>query len=325
MKNLDFAGNKRVLDKLGCLIDSGRFPHALIIEGERGLGKKALASQLAAALVCRADEKPCMQCSQCKKAVRNIHPDIFHYGSDGTANSFHIETVRKVINDSYIQPNEAECKVYILANADSMSIPAQNAFLKVMEEPPSYVTFILTASNKSKLLPTVLSRSVTVSLESVEINEGTDYLMSRLDNPDREKIKSTLEACSGNIGKALDALQEGQHSEISKICNDICESLSKHDEYLLLTACSAFQNDRQAVIYAAEFLKNMFRDALVNNGELISGQTQAVKLLKNSLTKQKLVDLIAVCDKLKETAVMNLNISLLITNMCYSLIEAAGS
>ena len=314
-----------MLGQLGCLVDAGRFPHALIIEGEQGLGKKTLAHRLAAALVCRSDEKPCMQCTQCRKAMQNIHPDIIEHGAKGGANSFSIQTVRQVISDAYIQPNEAECKVYILADADCMSIPAQNAFLKIMEEPPSYAIFILTASNKSAMLPTVLSRSVVVSLEGVDINEGVGYITNTLDNPDREKVKAILEACNGNIGKALDALQEGKTGELTQTCNKICSALVNENEYELLTACAAFQNDRQAIVSSMDLLKNIFRDSLVCGGtDLLSGQPETVSLLKNKLTKQKLVDLIGICDKLKEMALMNSNNSLLITKICYSLRQAVG-
>lgn len=326
MKALDFVGNNRVIEQLGCLIDSGRFPHALIIEGEQGLGKRTLARQLAAALVCRSENKPCMECAQCRKAKQNIHPDIFEHSAAGGANSFHVDVVRNVISDAFLQPNEAEYKVYILGNADCMSVSAQNALLKVLEEPPSYVVFILTASSKSMLLETVLSRSVVVALEGVPIDDGVKYISNHFDSVDKNNIKSNLEAFNGNIGKTIDALQEGKTGDLTRVCVELCKALVNDNEYALMTSCSVFQKDRQAVVSAMEFLKNIFRDALVYGSgcDLVSGQMETITLLKNKLTRQKLIDLIAICDKLKEMALMNSNNSLLITKICYSLREAVG-
>ena len=327
MNNADFAGNKRVISQLGGLIDSKRFPHAVIIEGEQGLGKKTLARLLAAALVCRSENKPCMECTQCRKAVQGIHPDIFEHSAAGGANSFHIDVVRQVISDVYVKPNEGEHKVYILGNAHCMSIPAQNALLKVLEEPPEYAVFILTAVSKSMMLETVLSRSVAVTLEGVEINEGVDYILFHFsDLADRKSVADALKTYGGNIGKALESLTDGRAGELAQVCGDICTAVAKGSEYELLKLCAFFQKDRQSVVQGAELMKNIFRDALVYKPgrDMLSGQSDTALLLKNTLTSKKLIDLMGVCDTLKEAAQMNSNNSLLITKICYSLMEAAG-
>lgn len=326
MKNINFVGNKKVIEQLGYLIDCGRFPHALVIEGEHGLGKRTLAKILAAALVCRENEKPCMNCSQCRKANEHIHPDIFEHSASGGANSFHVDIVREVIKDAFMQPNEAEHKVYILGNADCMSISAQNALLKVLEEPPSYVVFILTAKSKSMLLETVLSRSVVVSLEGVNPEDGAKYICANNSDIDFKDAKKALETFNGNIGKAADSMQNGRTDELTQCCRNICRALVEESEYELLKACSVFQKDRQSVVFAADFLKNVFRDALVysENSDSVSGQKDIAKLLKTKLTGKKLIDLINVCDTLKTMALMNSNNSLLITKICYSLRQAAG-
>ena len=109
MKFNNFLGNETVKKRISDLINSSRLPHAIIIEGDEGIGKRTLARDIACALVCRAEgEKPCGSCSQCVKAQKGIHPDIYEYSAPGGANSFHIETVRKVIKDVYMSPNESE-------------------------------------------------------------------------------------------------------------------------------------------------------------------------------------------------------------------------
>ncbi|MGN0521987.1 MAG: ATP-binding protein [Eubacterium sp.] len=326
MNSNGFHGNEKVLNQLGNLMDSGRFPHAIVIEGEQGLGKKRLARLVAAALVCRLENKPCMNCSQCRKAFEKIHPDIFEYAAQGGARSFHVDTVRQVINDAYMQPNEADYKIYILANADLMNESAQNAILKILEEPPSYAVFILTVQSKSSLLDTIISRCVVVSLSGVECSQGARYITDCMEGVDFQTAENALKICNGNIGKAMESLQDSKTNEFVELCNNLCTALADGNEYSMLISCSALQKDRQSVVFVCDFLKNIFRDALVYNesGEAISGQYDCVKALRTKLTKQKLIKLINVCDEVKALAEMNVNNSLLITKICYSLREAVG-
>lgn len=326
MKLTNFIGNEKVIDRLSKLMESGRFPHALIIEGEEGIGKKTLAKDIACALVCRGNDKPCGECSQCKKAIAAIHPDISEYIPAGTANSFHVDTVRNIINDAYVQPNEADYKIYILANAHCMNQNAQNALLKILEEPPKYVVFILTTNSKSALLSTVLSRSVCVSLEGVDIERAANYITSHCENVDYNTAKKTVETFNGNIGKAIDSLQDSKTSELVDVCNKICKALATSNEYEMMTLCSVFQKDRQSVVFACDLLKSIFRDALFagESSEHISGQEESAALLKSSLSRQSLIKLINTCDELKSTALSNANNALLITKFCYSLNRAIG-
>ncbi len=326
MKLTNFIGNEKVIDRLSKLMESGRFPHALIIEGEEGIGKKTLAKDIACALVCRGNDKPCGECAQCKKAIGAIHPDISEYIPAGTANSFHVDTVRNIINDAYVQPNEADYKIYILANAHCMNQNAQNALLKILEEPPKYVVFILTTNSKSALLSTVLSRSVCVSLEGVDIECAANYITSHCENVDYNTAKKTVETFNGNIGKAIDSLQDSKTSELVNVCNKICKALATSNEYEMMTLCSVFQKDRQGVVFACDLLKSIFRDALFagESSEHISGQEESAALLKSSLSRQSLIKLINTCDELKSTALSNANNALLITKFCYSLNRAIG-
>ncbi|MBR2134458.1 MAG: hypothetical protein IJ851_07105 [Eubacterium sp.] len=324
MNKLDFVSNKRTIEQLGVMLDSRHFPHALIIEGDDGLGKKTLARLLAAALVCRGESKPCMECAQCHKAMKDIHPDISEFTATGGKDSFKVDTVREVIKDSYMSPNEAEYKVYILGNAHKMSASAQNALLKILEEPPEYVVFILTAQSKSLMLETVLSRSVVVSLEGVDAREGAEYICSHNDGIDFDEAFGVLETFGGNIGKALEALSQGRAQELNELCVNICEALLEDNEYHLLTLCKAFQNDRQLIVLASDFLKNIFRDALVftDESESLSGQRELAKKLKSRLTRKRLINLVDFCDELKRMAQGNCNNTLLITKICYGMKQA---
>jgi len=133
-----------------------RLHHAYILTGP---GRTAAAGNLAAAFVCdRPEQAPCGTCPHCRKARAGIHPDIITL----TEERLSVDQVRTLRADAWIRPNEARRKVYLIANADGMLPPAQNALLKLLEDGPAYAAFLLLAENDAALLPTVRSRCQTL-------------------------------------------------------------------------------------------------------------------------------------------------------------------
>ena len=154
------AGNAPLKRQLELETARRGLSHAYILSGPAGSGKRTLAGLLAAALVCdrRGGALPCLSCAGCRKAEGGIHPDIVRVGDDGKDIS--VAQVRALRADAYIRPNEAERKVYILENAQTMNASAQNAMLKLLEEGPAYAAFLFCAETAAALLPTVRSRCV---------------------------------------------------------------------------------------------------------------------------------------------------------------------
>lgn len=151
---------------------TSRLSHAYIISGPPGSGKHALADRLAAAYVCSgAGEKPCGVCPGCKKAKGNIHPDIVRLTVPEGKRSILVEQVRGLRADAYVRPNEAERKVFLIEEAQAMNESAQNALLKVLEDGPGYLSFLLLTENPQQLLPTIRSRCEILSL--ICSNENT--------------------------------------------------------------------------------------------------------------------------------------------------------
>ena len=155
--------------------------HAYIISGPKAESCRTLARTMAQFLLCRAlvdRERPCHLCAPCIKAIKGIHPDILvtSPGEAGTKREILVSQIREITGSLHILPNESGHKVYIVEEADSMNPSAQNAFLKALEEPPPFVTFLLLAENPSALLPTVRSRCahllVTPAEESSPREEG---------------------------------------------------------------------------------------------------------------------------------------------------------
>ncbi len=322
-----FLGNEKVKEQLSFLMASERLPHAIVIEGDEGIGKRTLAHEIACALVCRSDDdRPCCECAQCRKAEKGIHPDIFEYSAVGGARSFHVDVVRNVINDVYMPPNEAESKIYILGNAHCMNESAQNAILKVLEEPPSYAVFILTVTSRTMLLETVLSRSVTLTLSGVNAGTGAEHISKENENIDFNEAREAMIAFKGNIGKATESLVGGKMQKTMELVKSICNAAMADNEYELIKCTSELGKDRQELATVLNLLKTVFRDAVIGikTGEILSGQKETVKALSMKFTESKILKLYETADKLIDMANKNANNALLITKICYSLREAIG-
>lgn len=143
--------------------------HAYIISAQPEEGYKK-AAELAAAMVCSGSGKrPCGLCRDCRKAEKGIHPDIITVtrqkdDKGKLRREIYVDQIREIVDDSVIMPNEAVKKVYIVRDAGTMNQSAQNAFLKLLEEPPAFDAFILVADSASELLETVRSRCVLLTL-----------------------------------------------------------------------------------------------------------------------------------------------------------------
>jgi hypothetical protein len=161
--------NDNIQRTIASLSNKGSFSHAYIIWGPSDQGKAALAEKLAGMMLCSGNgAKPCMLCPQCLKTSRMIHPDVIAIDKLEDKRELLVDQIRALREDAVILPNEADKKVYIIKNADTMNASAQNAILKLLEEPPSYAAFLLLAKNPGELLPTVRSRCVEIGLSDQE-------------------------------------------------------------------------------------------------------------------------------------------------------------
>ena len=158
-----------------------RLSHAYMLVGPEGEHRKEAALRLAAALLCAQPDPPCGRCRDCRKVRAGVHPDvIFVERAPGDKGQLRrdivVDQIRRIAADAVVAPNEAERKVYVISEADTMNIPAQNALLKVLEDPPGHACFILCTAASDALLPTVRSRCVREDEEerSLAVGELSD-------------------------------------------------------------------------------------------------------------------------------------------------------
>lgn len=160
--------------------DVTRLSHAYIISAASPSRALAGARRMAAAALCAdAAHAPCGKCRSCRKAFDGVHPDIITVSRpvDGKGNQkreIGVDQIRALSMDACVLPNESARKLYILDEADTMNLSAQNAALKLLEEPPAGVIFLLCVTNPSLLLPTVRSRCVELGLAGEEDAAGEE-------------------------------------------------------------------------------------------------------------------------------------------------------
>ncbi|MEG2597473.1 MAG: AAA family ATPase [Oscillospiraceae bacterium] len=144
------VSNQTTVHTLKKAAQSGKLSHAYLLHGTVGTGKKTLAHIFSEAILCRGlAEKPCGECLPCKKAEKEIHPDIMIVRKPEGKSGILVEQVRQLRQDVYTRPNESDYRIVIIEESETMNLSAANALLKVLEEPPPYLVFILTANNIS--------------------------------------------------------------------------------------------------------------------------------------------------------------------------------
>ena len=251
-----FCYNKRAQETLAAFVNGGRFPHALLLEGPEGSGRRTFAREIAAALFCRGEHKPCGSCNQCRKVLEQIHPDVEYYGGDGSRRSFHIDTIRKLRQNAWLLPGEAPCRVCVLCGAENMTDQAQNALLKILEEPPEHTVFILTAENRAMLLPTILSRVQTIRLEPLTPAEILPVLRERCPDQPGEKLEWAAETAD-TIGQALALLADESLQKHAQLAQRMLELLCNGSEYDLLTAVEPVSRKREDLLEVCTQLRQL--------------------------------------------------------------------
>ncbi len=173
-------GHEPAVEALRQAIVRDRVRHAYLVSGPESVGKTTLATAFAQALFCRQPPRPgdaCGECAACRKVIRGVHPDIQTFslagqaaaaGGKGTKNtSLTIDTVREICATAALRPMEGRWRVVLVDDAETLQDVAQEAFLKTLEEPPSFLVLILLCNDAELLLPTVRSRCQLIELRPV--------------------------------------------------------------------------------------------------------------------------------------------------------------
>lgn len=320
-----FLGNDEIKTALSAAFALRRFPHAIVLQGESGCGKRTLAKLIAKALVCRDREHaPCGVCPSCVRAAAGSHPDIRIEEGSGVTRSLSVDTVKSVTADAYRVPEEADVSVFVLLMGTKTSDAAQNKLLKVIEEPPEGAVFILVCESGEQLLPTIRSRVQSFTLKPPPISDAAEYVCAHTDVTAEEAERLAV-LCGGCIGKMLEEINGGDAARAVELAVLVAEGmLSGGDD--LMKAAAPLQKDRKLCGEVLTRLALIFRDACTarfGGKSQLSGAPAAVEKLC-ALPKDKLVALPELAEEFRQKLERNANMPLLITCLCARLREAAG-
>ncbi len=292
----------------------GRLPHAVIIEGAEGSGRRTLADILARFAVCLGEHKPCGVCSACR-AVDS--PDITVV--EPVKSNITVDQIRAIRDAAYIVPNQSAKRVFIIPNASLMNTQAQNALLKVLEEPPATVMFILTCEYTRQLLGTVVSRSAVLTLSPPEQAEAERYIAENYPQYSENEIRT---ACMGaTIGGALATLSGG-----NRYINEATAAIGAlfEGELELHKCMHTYERDRAAqkgiCIAMCEMLHMAMR--VRSGGKCNSPSRDVIERLAQEFTSAQLLALYDVCERAVSDSQANMGGAVFITVLCSSLAAA---
>ncbi len=273
-------GQDAALETLTHLIESGKAAQSYLFYGPAGVGKLTTALEFAKIVNCKhpdsgADET----CSSCHKIDSFTHPDVeiifptpkFEVSDEGEfkkedeqqqvqayieqlkvtpyermqfnkSTSIHIDVIRRIERSLTYKPNEANYRVVIIVEADEMTNQAANAFLKTLEEPPSYAIIILTTTNYSRLLPTIISRCQKVRFNSITPEIIEEHLIQHyMIEPTLARISARIS--NGSMAKAI-RLAKSEFIEARKMSMEIVDALMQDSFATIHRLSKNFTNNR---------------------------------------------------------------------------------
>lgn len=318
-------GQEQLKERMKAIANSGQCSHAYLLVGERRSGKTTLARAFAKALLCESEgKKPCASCLSCLQADEGSHPDLI-YVTHKNPNSVGVDDIKEGLNDDIVlKPYRSARKVYIVDEAEKMTVQAQNALLKTLEEPPSYAVIILTATTADAMLQTILSRSVLLPIHPVADEKIKNFLMREKHVPDYRADVITAFA-RGNVGRAIDLISGESFEQNKSEAVAILKSLSDADYGKIYLDAVKFgkvvkdrkENNEENRSYLTEMLDFFlvwFRDALVykstgrSEGLIFREEIQYIKKVSGEISYEGFEEIFRSIEKAKKMIRSNINI-----------------
>jgi DNA polymerase-3 subunit delta' len=220
--SVSVRGHSEVVERLFAAFAGDRLPHALLFSGPAGIGKSLVARLLAARVACAAKSAPCGACAACAQVAAETHPDLEWLSVASGKKEIGVDQARRLKRFVQMQSVSAARKMAIIDDAERLSIAAQNALLKTLEEPPGAALLVLVTSTPGSLLPTVRSRCRVIVFAPL----STDDVRAVLEQQglDADEAESLARLADGSPGRALhrrQLLQDEQRLELFRALADL--------------------------------------------------------------------------------------------------------
>jgi len=242
-------GQDKILALLKHSLKEGNIAHAYLFVGPRHVGKRTLALDLAQALNCDDAEPPCGQCRSCLRIAAGKHADVVSPGLDSKT-EIGIDEIKELQHIANLPPYEGKHKVFIIDNAEYMSIEATNSLLKILEEPPPGIVWLLLVAEERRVLPTVISRCQRLGLQPIPLKQTRQILTQRY-KVAADKAELLARVSHGRLGWALSAvaneeLLEQRHARIAKLSSLLAANLEQRFAYAQELA-TQFSRERRSM------------------------------------------------------------------------------
>ena len=269
----DIIGQETVIQHFQNALRTGEISHAYILNGASGSGRRTLASLFAGALQCGQKDlqaeriEPCGICRDCLEWQAGTHPDIITLthekkNSSDKRSDLSVDDIRRMRSDIMIRPYSAPYKVYILPDAEKMTVQAQNALLKMLEEPPEYAVIFLISNGTAAFLPTILSRCVTLTLRPLTQEQVSRWLTEHKQLP-KEQADIYAGFSGGSVGKAAELSESEGFRELQRSAVRLLRELPMQTSYDLAAFSKELAGDKGRIRQLIELLQIWYRDVCV--------------------------------------------------------------
>ena len=295
--DLMLFGKQSETERLKQLHRDGRMPHAIMLTGEKGMGKKMLARWCALLMMCenRADA-PCMFCRSCTNIKNDDHPDvIFAKGEKYTADG-----IRSIVQQTSLFPNDGDLRVIIFENCDEMSETHQNILLKAIEEPSKYNRYIFTCENTASVLPTIRSRVVTIPMSEMTSFDCVSCLVAK--GVSQHEATKYILKMGKNPGRILEIIKDKKKIALQESAEKIAQYIADENEYDTAREFSHY-TDREEIFGILSALYDIISRAVRPDGN----DEGVVKCLKENLTFKKLYEITQRIEELNALSDYNVN------------------
>ena len=317
-------GHEQVKQHLQTAIEQNKISHSYIINGETGSGKKLTAAIFAETLQCEDKGiNPCGLCKSCIQAESGNHPDIIWVTHEKY--SIGVDDIRNQLNNNIsIKPYSGPYKIYIIPDADKMTEQAQNALLKTIEEPPEYAVILLLTNNVDSLLPTILSRCVTLNLKPVKTDLIEKYLMERCKIPDY-MARISARFSQGNVGKAIRYSSSEDFMELKEETLHLLKYIDDMDIYEVVEAVRHLSEHKLEINDCIDLMQLWYRDVLMfkvtkdPNMLLFKDEYRFLSEQAKKRGYEELEDIIKAMDKAKKRLDANVNFDIAVELMLLSI------
>lgn len=336
--NWPVVGHAKIQQLLQKSLVNNKLAHAYLFSGPVHLGKSLLAKQFIASILCNdyqqqtqaaAKSLPCGSCVFCQQFDKNIHPDVYYLNREEEKKNISVEQVRDMQKFLSLSSFLNSYKIALIADAQDLSESAQNALLKILEEPHPKTILILIANDYNFLLPTIVSRCQLIKFRNLSADEIFHHLIS-LDSS-REQAKILTALSNGRIGLAIDYLQipELYNSYINKLDDtlDLFEqdlvSRFKNMENVYQQAKNS-PEDSDSIKSVLNFWQLVFRDILLaknnlNNKLVNIYAADKMEKIAARYTTREVLDLMTMTDQIKKYLNYNINPRLAVENLLINL------